>query len=445
MSLNWVKEEQNEPKRPSASANFDCFYRHRTAKEPKFTTFSFGISGFPSLSLPASMTYLSRFLILLLGTSFALADTTELYRDVSETALPIAATKLRSMDAEMGDIDGDGDLDIFVAMEFSKNLLLVNRGDGTFADGSSRLPDPVHDSEDIALGDFDADGDLDAIIVAEDDRTDLYYRNNGEGHYAMHSLPPAEVTNGINHGDLDGDGDPDLITANAGASNAVWLNHAGDFTLMPHGVTPQETTSQDVQLGDLDGDGDLDLVEANEGPNRVLLNRGDGKFIVSQHALPDIQSRETRQAAIGDVDGDGDLDIIFGNVFFGFSRRQGDEANGFANRLFLNLGDATFKVSDGLPEDQIQSAHIDLVDLDHDGDLDIIATSIEELRQPGTGRVHAYLNDGAGTFIDQTAKVFPDTFHGNGFDVAVGDVNGDGKVDLYLANRIGEDRLLLAQ
>ena len=376
-----MKEEQNEPKRPSASANFDCFYWHRTAKEPKFTTFSFGISGFPSLSLPASMTYLSRFLILLLGTYFALADTTELYRDVSETALPIAATKLCSMDAEMGDIDGDGDLDIFVAMEFSKNLLLVNRGDGTFADGSSRLPDPVHDSEDIALGDFDADGDLDAIIVAEDDRTDLYYRNNGEGHYAMHSLPPAEVTNGINHGDLDGDGDPDLITANAGASNAVWLNHAGDFTLMPHGVTPQETTSQDVQLGDLDGDGDLDLVEAN----------------------------------------------------------------GFANRLFSNLGDATFKVSDGLPEDQIQSAHIDLVDLDHDGDLDIIATSIEELRQPGTGRVHAYLNDGAGTFIDQTAKVFPDTFHGNGFDVAVGDVNGDGKVDLYLANRIGEDRLLLAQ
>lgn len=384
----------------------------------------------------------------LLWLSIALASSVPaqpLYRDVSAATLPLPVTELRSMDAEMGDADGDGDLDIFVAMEFSKNLLLLNNGDGTFGDGRDRFPDPVHDSEDIALGDFDADGDLDAVFVAEDDRTDLYYRNDGHGHFELAPLPVAEISNGIAQGDLDGDGDQDLVIANAG-SNAVWINDAGGFELSATSLPAKEEVSQDVQTGDLDGDGDLDIVEANEGRNRVLLNDGNGAFAEHVGALPDLMARESRQAALADIDGDGDLDLVFGNVSFGYARRQAQAGIdiGHANRLFINQGNATFRQSPHLPEDEIQSAHIDFVDLDHDGDLDILATSIVELREPGTGRVYAYLNDGTGNFTDETSKVFPDSMRGNGFDVAVGDVNGDGKPDLYLANRIGEDRLILA-
>lgn len=368
-----------------------------------------------------------------------------LFRDVSEAALPLAATDRRSMDVEMGDFDHDGDLDILVAMEFSRNLLLLNRGDGTFSDASDRLPPPVHDSEDIALSDFDGDGDLDAVVVAEDDKTDLYYVNDGQAHFSLGALPVAEITNGVARGDIDGDGDEDLITANAGA-NAVWINDAGEFELSAAALPAKEWVSQDVQTGDLDGDGDTDIVEANEGRNRVLLNDGSGGFTEHVGALPDSEARESRQAALGDIDGDGDLDLVFGNVSFGYARRQaraGIEI-GHANRLFINQGNATFRESPHLPKDEIQSAHIDFVDLDRDGDLDILATSIVELREPGTGRVHAYLNDGTGIFTDKTSDLFPDSMRGNGFDVAVGDVNGDGKPDLYLANRIGLDRLILA-
>jgi len=369
-----------------------------------------------------------------------------LYIDVTATALPLKDAQLRSMDAEMGDVNGDGHLDIFVAREFSKNLLLINQGDGTFKDASDHLPSPVHDSEDIALADFDGDGDLDAVIVAEDDRIDLYYQNDGTGRFTMAKLPASEITNGVTRGDVDGDGDEDLVTGNAGR-NHWWRNDGGVFTAVSGAIPEKQAVSQDVQLGDLDGDGDLDLVEANEGRNRVLLNDGRGQFVVLETALPDVPMRESRQAALGDVDADGDLDLVIGNVFLGFSRRLSDEGivAGYGNRLFLNRGDATFSVSPGFPQDELQSPHIGLVDLDHDGDLDILATSIENFGQPSNGRVHAYLNDGTGTFTDETTAIFPETFVGNGWDVAIGDVNGDGKPDLFLANRFGEDRLLLAK
>lgn len=366
------------------------------------------------------------------------------YKDISDSALPPGVTDRRSMDVEMADFDQDGDLDIIVAMEFSKNLLLINQGDGTFSDGSDHLPGPVHDSEDIAISDFDGDGDLDAIIVSEDDRIDLYYLNDGTGKFSTAPLPPAEITNGVASGDIDGDGDTDIITGNAG-SNFAWLNDQGNFAIKTGAIPSKDWVSQDVQLGDLDGDGDLDLVEANEGKNRVLLNDGQGKFTVVEKAFGGITPRESRQAALGDVDGDGDLDVAFGNGSLGYYRRQAEAGNdiGFANRLFLNDGNASFTLSHGLPDEELQSVHIDLIDLDHDGDLDILTPHVESFREPGQGRVRAYLNDGSGGFTDQTAAIFPDSFRGNGWDTAVGDVNGDGKPDIYLANRWGEDRLLI--
>jgi len=369
-----------------------------------------------------------------------------LYTDVSSSHLPLASTTLRSMDAEMGDFDNDGDLDVLVAMEFSKNLLLLNDGTGKFTDASDRLPEPVHDSEDIALSDFDGDGDLDAVVVSEDDKIDLYYINDGSARFTLGSLPPAEITNGVNKADFNWDGDYDLVLGNAGP-NALWENRSGAFVLQSEALPTKTIISQDVQTGDLDGDGDMDIVEANEGPNRVLLNDGQGKFTELLNPFGDIRERESRQAAVGDVDGDGDLDVVIGNVALGYYGRSADNGVdlGYANRLFLNNGDATFSLSLDFPDEELQSLIVDFIDFDTDGDLDLLVGHVEDFRNPSHGRVRAYLNDGSGKFTDDTDAVFPETFAGNAWDTAVGDVNGDGKDDIYLANRHGEDRLILAR
>ena len=111
-----------------------------------------------------------------------------LYEDRTGLSLPDAGG-LFTMDVALGDVDGDGDLDAILAVEFGQNRLYLNDGTGLFIDAGGRLPVASHDSEDIALADFDDDGDLDAVVVSEDDGTNEYYVNDGERALYVRILP----------------------------------------------------------------------------------------------------------------------------------------------------------------------------------------------------------------------------------------------------------------
>ncbi|MGF1455944.1 MAG: FG-GAP repeat domain-containing protein [Alphaproteobacteria bacterium] len=345
-----------------------------------------------------------------------------------------------NMDAGIADLDADGDLDILIASEYRANILLINDGKGRFTDGSDRLPQVSRDSEDVAIADFDRDGALDAVIVSEDDKINDYYRNTGGGRFedAGADLPVQGVTNGVIAGDVDGDGDMDLVLANNGQNILVLNDGEGRFRDVTADQLPAvEDVTQDVALGDVDNDGDLDLLFGNEGQNRLLINDGAGRFSDVPDALP-VRAQESREADFGDVDGDGDLDILVANVRFFMDNADRQ------NRLLINDGAGRFQ--DGgarLPEDDDNAAEGDLIDLDGDGDLDIVTTNVLAIRGAGMGRLRAYLNEGGGIFEDQTEAVFPAEAVGNGFDAAQGDVNGDGLADLFIANRIGPDLLLL--
>lgn len=179
--------------------------------------------------------------------------------------------------------------------------------------------------------------------------------------------------------------------------------------------------SASVRIADFDGDGESDVVVANgrhwPGQNFVFLNQGHGRFSVQRELGAD--RRTTYAAEPADLDGDGDFDIAVGN----------DSA---PNQILLNDGTGRFEIGSTFGEiSSIRS--LTVADMDRDGDLDILSTC--------RGMQNwLYLNDGNGNFLQ--SKPFG-TERDSTIDVAVVDWNGDGHLDLVLANRDDQRNAIL--
>jgi hypothetical protein len=357
------------------------------------------------------------------------------YREVTDTHLPPGLAGA-CMDAASADADGDGDLDLALAMEFEPNVLLLNDGAGVFTDGSERLPRDVHDSEDVAFADFDRDGDLDLVLVSEDDREDELYLNDGAARFtnASERLVPQDVSNALAVLDLNGDGAPDLLTGNIGMNRVLINDGRGRFRdeTAARWVQEGESRTQDLELADVDGDGDLDVVVGNEGQNGLFANEGGRLVDLTARSLP-VRLDETREIRAADVDGDGDLDLAVANVRFILDESPQDY-------VLFNDGSGRFAAVDsaGFAEDARSNFTIQLVDLDRDGDLDALAPSTVFPRGPedAPGDYLALVNDGSGSFAAAVrGTVVPASADGNGFDVEVADLDGDGIEDLFFCNR----------
>ena len=228
----------------------------------------------------------------------------------------------------LGDLDDDGDLDAVVgSFIFTQpETVWVNDGDGNF------LPHPITPSfitggnvSGVELGDLDGDGDLDLVIPDTAGNAERIYVNDGAGNFSPHPTTPTfgrESSASVALGDLDGDGDLDAVVANGQFElDTVWLND-GNGNFSPHPTTPGfgGGHSSKAVLGDLDNDGDLDLVIANitgsdgENAETVWLNDGLGNFSAHPTA-PTFGAGDSNDLELGDFDGDGDLDAIVANVF----------------------------------------------------------------------------------------------------------------------------------
>ena len=384
-----------------------------------------------------------RTIVIIFGIVNLLAPNS-IFNNVSETNLPVDDLAKLSMDAASADFDNDGDLDILIANEHRPNIMLINDGSGKFSNESaSKIPQNNHDSEDIGIADFDHDGDLDIIVVSEDDKTNEFYLNNGDGSFADAGdrIPVTGTSNAVLVIDVNVDGHQDIIIGNNG-QNRILINDGkaqfkDETTLRLEGVND---VTQSVAAGDVNNDGFIDLVFANEGNNRVLINNGEGEF--NDESATRLEYRtaleESREVDLGDIDDDGDLDMFFGNVaaFVENADKQ--------NRLLINDGKGFYKdvTQDNLPKDQDRSFAGTFFDIDKDGDLDIITGNVNGGQFGGSTPFRVYLNNGKGKFIVATKEVFPVSATGRGFDMEFADFNKDGKTDIYLSNRGTADILL---
>jgi hypothetical protein len=362
-----------------------------------------------------------------------------LLQEVTQSSIPFPELRNNTMDIETADLDKDGDLDIVLAMEFKPNVILINDGSGKFSNESSaRLPQVVHDSEDIALGDFDKDGDTDIVFVSEDDKVHEYYLNDGKGVFSDNSskFPVSSIANAVDVADYDKDGDLDLIMGNDGQEFYLANDGKGNFTDETKSRMPaDQTTTQDVQSADLDKDGDLDLIFGSENGNRLYLNNGKGIFSDATEKRLPLANEETRKIRLADIDKDGDLDAFVCNVDFG---KQKDKAN----RILVNDGKGFFKEETAQRLSAVNDMHtgdVAFVDLDNDKDLDMIIANLFG------GYSQVCINDGKGFFAEITDTVFPQKLMGDAISVETADWNKDGKPDIYFGFFRGGDRLFFSR
>jgi len=325
-----------------------------------------------------------------------------------------------SFGVTLGDVDGDGDLDAFVANYDSlPNKVWLNNGSGNFTDSGQSLGSSGSCS--VALGDVDGDGDLDAFI-ANYSSPNKVWLNNGSGDFtdSGQSLTMGMTLSlGVALGDVDEDGDLDAFVTNFSSQpNRVWLNNgSGNFT--DSGQSLGSSDSFGVALGDVDGDGDLDAFVANDTgqANKVWLNDGSGTFTDSGQSLESLCSYGV---VLGDVDDDGDLDAFVANYF------------GQANKVWLNDGIGNFTDS-GQSLGSLDSRGVALGDLDRDGDLDaFIANDTNQANK-------VWLNDGSGIFTNNGQSLGSLESYG----VALGDVDGDGDFDAFVANDHATNKMWL--
>ncbi|MCA8957247.1 MAG: VCBS repeat-containing protein, partial [Planctomycetes bacterium] len=335
------------------------------------------------------------------------------------------------------DIDGDGDRDLVIAnsqiTSGSQNFLYLNTGKGRFVDATAtRLPVGAHRTSDLALGDIDGDGDVD--LVTANTYQNRLYLNDGTGVFQEATLGrlPKDTTDCIAMvmRDLDNDGDLDLVFAAYG-QNLLYLNNgSGVFTdVTATHMVASSTTHWDVDAADIDGDGDLDLVFAAQSGNRLLLNDGTAHFTdVTAGRLPTIASTGLA-ATFGDVDGDGDADLICGYWQL-------------APVLFLNNGSGTFTnaTAGRLTTKMVSIGSVTFGDVDGDNDLDVVVSGWFGQDTPS---LEIHLNNGSGAFADATATHLltrATTYVGG---TVLADLDGDGDLDLATAELAQRDRLLI--
>ena len=205
------------------------------------------------------------------------------FTDVTTTAGVGGNSTTQDQQALWGDFDKDGDLDLFVAVNnavnvFANSKYYTNNGDGTFTETTSTaIGDISMTTLDAVVGDYDGDGDLDIFIAGNVDNNKLL-QNDGTGKFTDVALSAgvtgnsAAKTYGAEFTDIDGDGDLDIITTGVN-STTIYLNNAdGTFSdaTEESGIS-NATAGRDIVVADIDGDTDNDLIVISSSSSLISV------------------------------------------------------------------------------------------------------------------------------------------------------------------------------
>lgn len=340
------------------------------------------------------------------------------------------------------DVDGDNDLDVVFANGFvlstagsaiQPTLLInkINQGLGLVDETATRLPTLAIKGTLCVAFDIDGDGDRDLVFSCNGASQQRCYVNNGTGTFTDQSttrLAGAVLTAaGLAYGDIDQDGDLDLLFNDENTNGQLKLyrnDGTGVFTNVTstYIVAAPKTNQQDIVLADIDNDWDLDIVNCGKSAGQqIYLNDGTGHFPTVNTTLLPAGTGLTYECEMADLDADGDLDMTMLSV-------SGVTDTVLRNNLVpsgtLSFTSLTTALTGGNGDDDNEWV---FVDSDNDGDLDIVNGSLQSSGEK------LYVNNGAFSFARATSSAGFSPIVDSTLDVAVGDLNGDGKYDFVTA------------
>jgi hypothetical protein len=320
----------------------------------------------------------------------------------------------------LGDLNGDGRLD-FVTGNSDSISVRLQRTNGTFGFAPAlAVSTGGVAARGVAIADLNGDGRLDiaAALPTQNSARVFLQTPRVPGTFALTTTQPSGGA-GLVIADLNGDGRLDAASADFLTDQLVisFQNPGLPGTFLSNTTVAVTDVPIDVDAGDLDGDGRVDLVTANENTNDVAVMLQDsfidGNFSAQQKYATATGPRAVR---IADVTGDGRLDLVVvansANVVSVLAQSPSSPGT-FLPRVDLPVGAQPLGLAVG--------------DLNGDGAPDIVVSN------SGAANVSLLMQNPAspGTFFAAVTRAVQENPRG----VALGDLDGDGRTDIVVANQ----------